>query len=703
VIWSGSGQAAPADRAIGLRDADNVAVRQAGNVQRGWPAAWSPRVAGALAAVSVVCALGSLGLYAYNLSFAAGRVQYLYGDNLVVGMIFPLAGAFLVRRRPGNLVGWVLLAGCLVGINALAGQYAVAGLLGPHGRLPGAELAAWVGTWAWAPELAVLSLLPLLFPDGRLPSPRWRPLAWAILGCSGVLILAAMLAPIGPDASASHTLHNPLGQSPVFTGLLLVMVAVLGVVLIPLSVLALGLRMRRANSAERAQMQWLLFAGVVTLAFGVSASAVPKPWQEAFWAIGMAAIPAGIVIAVLRYQLLDIEVVLNRAVVYGLLTGLVLIGYLAAIAGVGQVAAQRTGLLAVAVLALLAAAARARVQRGVDRMLFGYRRDPYAVVDRVGQRLDLASGPIDALQQIASELRVALRLPSVAVLPDDSRLAVIATGAAVAGVRDLPVVVEGHQVALLRIGLRHQAERLRPEEQSVLADVSRRIGALVQAAGLINDLQRSRESLVAAREEERRRLRHDLHDGLGPELAGMALQLDSLMGQLDGQSAAAERVQVLRDRMRQTVAEVRHVVDNLRPPAIDELGLLDALRQHVAAYALTPAGSAGAAGISVEVAADELPALPAAVEVAAYRISAEAVANAVRHGRATVCTVAVSAAPGRLLVTIEDNGTGIDPQAVRGVGLQSMRDRAAELGGGLSVDTGSAGTTIRGWLPLQLR
>jgi signal transduction histidine kinase len=286
------------------------------------------------------------------------------------------------------------------------------------------------------------------------------------------------------------------------------------------------------------------------------------------------------------------------------------------------------------------------------------------------------------------------------VLPDDPRLATVATGRTVAGTRDLPVVVEGHRVALLRIGLRHRTERLRTEEQSVLADVSRRIGALVQAAGLIQDLQRSRESLVSAREEERRRLRHDLHDGLGPQLAGMALQLDSLIGQLDDQ-CAAERARVLRDGMRQAVAEVRRVVDNLRPPAIDELGLLEALRQHLTVYVLAPAGETG---ISVGVAADgPLPALPAAVEVAAYRISAEAVANAVRHGRATFCTVGLSASPDGLAVAITDNGTGIDPSAVPGVGLQSMRDRAGELGGKLTVDTGPAGTTIRGWLPLQAR
>ena len=352
------------------------------------------------------------------------------------------------------------------------------------------------------------------------------------------------------------------------------------------------LRQRRAVGAERAQLQWLALAVVVTVVLGVAAGAARPPAQEALWALAFSAIPAGIVIAVVRYRLFDVEVVLNRTVVYGLLSAVVLAGYFGAVVGVGQ-EAQRTGLVAVVVLALLAASARDRVQRGVDRLLFGYRRDPYAVVSRVGRRLDDASGPLDALRQLTVELRTVLRLPFAEVRPDDPGLPPVQSGRSVAGTVDVPVTVQGRHVATLRVGRRHNGERFRPDELSALTDVARHAGALVQAAALIAELQQSRETLVAAREEERRRLRRDLHDGVGPELAGLALQLDSL-ARPAADSDLADRARVLKDRMRQTVAGVRRVVDDLRPPALDELGLADALRQHLAAYAVAPAGTAAA-------------------------------------------------------------------------------------------------------------
>ena len=407
-------------------------------------------------------------------------------------------------------------------------------------------------------------------------------------GLLGLLVAAAMFAPMGTDAD--HAVSNPLGISPAFDALVLVMVAVIGLVVTPVAVVGLVLRQRRAVGAERAQLQWLSLAVVVTIVLGVAAAAARQPVQEALWALAFSAIPVGIVIAVVRYRLFDVEVVLNRTIVYGLLTAVVLAGYFGAVVGVGE-AAQRTGLVAVVVLALLAAAARDRVQRGVDRLLFGYRKDPYAVVSRVGRRLDDASGPLDALGQLTVELRTALRLPSAEVIPDDPGLPPVESGRSVAGTVDVPVTVQGRHVATLRIGRRHNGERFRPDELSALTDVARQAGALVQAAALIAELQRSRETLVTAREEERRRLRRDLHDGVGPELAGLALQLDSLASRLAADTDLADRASVLRDRMRQTVAGVRRVVDDLRPPALDELGLADALRQHLAVYAATPAGT----------------------------------------------------------------------------------------------------------------
>jgi signal transduction histidine kinase len=318
---------------------------------------------------------------------------------------------------------------------------------------------------------------------------------------------------------------------------------------------------------------------------------------------------------------------------------------------------------------------------------------------------------------MAAELRTALRLPSVAIVADSPHVDTIEVGAPVAGTVDVPITVHGRSVGLLRVGHRHHNERLRTEEESVLHDAARRAGALLQAAVFVADLSASRERIVAAREEERRRLRHDLHDGVGPQLAGLALQLDSLGRRLGADPDNAARVQMLRERLRDTVVEVRRVVDNLRPPALDDVGLLEAVRQQVAAYAVpgsahVPAqagtdGSTGgvavAVGPAVEIVGDAtLPPLPAAVEVAAYRIVTESVANAVRHGAPNRCVVSIEATNGDLVLTIADDGRGIGPDAVPGVGLASMRERAAEVGGALDVSSDTGGTTVTARLPLEL-
>jgi signal transduction histidine kinase len=591
----------------------------------------------------------------------------------------------------------VFAATSVLAVNAFANQYAVTALLVHPGQLPLGGLAAWVASWGWTPALFVPTLLPLLFPDGSLPSPRWRGYARAVVAVLGVLVVATMLTPAPIDAT--DAIVNPAGQnSPTWVfAVVLVAAATSLFVLVPVSVTAMLLRLRRSSGTERDQLSWLSLGGVVGLVAVVVSAVLPPPWSEAVWTLGVAAIPAAVVIAVLRHRLLDIEVVLNRTLVSVLLGAVVVAAYLFVVLGVGQAAGQRIGIAAVAVLALLAAAARGRVQTWVDRALFGHRRDPYAVVSRIGRSTDLATGPREALTSLVEELRAALRLPYAAVVPADDDVPAVESGRVVAGTEDIPVLALGERVGVLTVGTRHRGDRFRPQEESALADVARRAGALVQAAGLITDLQHSRERIVTGREEERRRLRRDLHDGVGPQLAGMALLLDSLAGRVDGDDELARRVTLLRGRMRDTVAEVRRIVDDLRPAALDQLGLVAALREQLAPV---PAGAAE--GPRVEIRPGNLPAaLPAAVEVAAYRVVSEAVTNALRHAQCSVCTVDLGAADGGLLLEVRDDGAGIAPDAVPHVGLESMRERAVEVGGRLEIDTGAHGTTVRAWLPLE--
>lgn len=668
------------------QSSQNVAMRPEGMTVRA-----ATRGASVIAVLSVLTTLASVALWLDNRAVLASAPHYLFGDA-TAGVLYPVAGALLLRRRADAPVAWIFAATSVLGLNAFCNQYAVAAYLA-HPGLPLGAVAAWIASWGWTPALVVPALVPLLFPDGTLPSPRWRAYVRVVAAVLAVTTLAAMFTAAPIDASDRIT--NPLGTNRVVAALVPAGAVLALFVFTPVAIVSLILRQRRARGVQRAQLSWLSLAAVVCIVAIAAMSVVPGYWSEVAWTIAVAAIPAGVVIAVLRHRLLDIEVVLNRSVVYVLLTGVVLAAYVAAVTGVGQIS-QRTGIVAVAVLVLLLASVRQRLQQWVERTLYGNRGNPYAVVSRVGQRLDTADGPVDALRRLAEEVRESLRLPYVAVRALDERVPTVESGRPVAGTVDLPVVVLGTTVAELAVGLRHRGERLRSADLGLLTDVARRAGALVQAATLVADVQRSRERLVAAREEERRRLRRDLHDGVGPDLAGMALQLDSLAGRLDDDPALAERARRLRDRMRRTVTEVRRVVDELRPPALDQLGLAEALREHLSVYAGSPDGTAVTLSVG-----RLLTELPAATEVAAYRIAAEAVANAVRHGYARHCDVALRETEGGLLVEVSDDGTGIAGAARAGVGLQSMRERATEIGGRFDLVTGPQGTTVRAVLPLE--
>ena len=391
-------------------------------------------------------------------------------------------------------------------------------------------------------------------------------------------------------------------------------------------------------------------------------------------------------------SLFDIGTALSRTVVYGLLTSFLAIGYLATVAAAGAIASQRRiAYAAVAIAALVAAAARDQVQRAIDRLLFGGRNDPYAVLSQMHEGLGLATGPIDALGQLADGVRKSLKLPYIAIRPDDARLEPVQSGTAVENTVVLDVSDNGVRKGLLVIGHRHPSERFKRGERALFDDLALRAGSLLSAAALSHDLERSREAVVVAREEERRRLRADLHDGLGPQLAAMAMHLESLTDRLPARDKdLASRAQGLRDQMRSAVAEIRHVVDDLRPPALDELGLAGALRELVSAYPSL---------VDLAVTGEESE-LRAATEVAAYRIVAEAVTNAVRHAHATRVAVALRFETNWLTVEVADDGDGIAPGSRPGTGLTSMSERAGEVGGRFTVAPNHpSGTVLRARLP----
>jgi signal transduction histidine kinase len=406
---------------------------------------------------------------------------------------------------------------------------------------------------------------------------------------------------------------------------------------------------------------------------------------------------------VLRYRLYDIDLIFNRALVYGALTlciaaiYVLVVGSLGALLQGGQ--SLPLSLLAAGLVALAFQPLRAWLQRGVNRLLYGERDEPYAVLARLGQRLQGAIDPGEVLPSLLATVRDALRLPYAAVaLRREGGLTIAAAAGKPAGEPlTLPLTYQGEQVGALIVSPRAPGEAWTAADLRLLEDLAGHAGVAVHGVRLMAELQRAREQLVLAREEERRRLRNDLHDGVAPSLAALALTAATVSELIERDPAgAAEVAKKLRAAIRATVGDVRRLVYDLRPATLDELGLVEAIREQAARLT-----AGGGPEVLVE-APEQLPPLPAAVEVAAFRIVQEALANVLRHASAGRCALRVACSAGRALeIEVRDDGVGLPEARRAGVGLRSMQERAAELGGVCVVGPAAPrGTRVAVWLPI---
>lgn len=357
-----------------------------------------------------------------------------------------------------------------------------------------------------------------------------------------------------------------------------------------------------------------------------------------------------------------------------------------------------TALLATGVIALAVQPLRAVLQRGVNQLIYGQRDEPYAVLDLLGRRLGAAAAPHEMLPAVAETVRLALRLPYVAVTRHtwEGEQVVSVSGTPQGPLERFPLVFQHERLGCLQAAPRAPDESFTVHERRLLGALAQQISIAAHAVRLTDDLQRSRERLVTAREEERRRLQRDLHDELGPTLASMSMQLDAARAQFSDDPTAGDAVlSEVQAQLKATVGTIRRLVYQLRPPMLDQLGLIGALRAH----GLRVERSAG-----VRVQLDLPPALPplsAALEVAAYYIVVEALTNLARHARAQTAWVRVRAEASYLRIDISDDGVGMAAASEPGVGLRSMRERALELGGTWQLlRAESGGVHIRAALPL---
>src|SRR5437667_12887462 len=635
-------------------------------------------------------------------------------------LAYASVGGLIVARRPGHPIALRLLAaGVIYQIYTLAGGIATsywwAGVLPAE---PMASLLLW-GFTLWSVSACLLPIILLLFPDGRVPSPRWRVGVWLAM-VALVLSLLSVDGAFGPLLTGPRPLNTILGPevgTAARYALALTVSPIVLLVALALGVAALVVRLRRARGEVLLQLKWFVYAAgvlvtVITIesilfavpGLGVIGSDIPYPAAILFgvpWGLSLATLPLAAAVAVLRYRLYDIDLLINRTLVYGALTlGVVTIyvlvdGYLGLLLQTGG--GTLISLVATGMVAVLFQPLRERMQRVVNRLLYGQRDEPYAVLSRLGQRLGASLPPQAVLPTIVQTVAEALKLPYAALGFEHEGVLEIAAAVGVPGSQPfrLPLTYQGASVGALLLGPRVPGEPFSTADRRLLGDLAHQAGVAVHAVALTAELQRSRERLVLAREEERRRLRRDLHDGLGPVLASMFQRLDSAVGLVERDpQAAGSLLSGLRDQVKITLGDLRRLVYALRPPALDEFGLVAAIRDQASQHET-------ADGLQVFVTAPEtLPALPAAVEVAAFRIAAEALTNVSRHAHAHTCRISLDVSD-VLILQITDDGTGMPSPSRTGVGLSSMRERAAELGGSCRVESSvGSGTHVCARLPI---
>jgi signal transduction histidine kinase len=633
-------------------------------------------------------------------SFAA---YFVAMDTVFAAVWFAVAALIFWRRSDDRMGLFVSLALLTFGTATYAFTLEALTVRHPAWEIPVAFLH-FLGS-------ASFGLFLYLFPDGRFVPrwTRWVALAW----------IAWQLPPyFFPEWHLNADTWYLWGQAVVWP-------AALGTALY-----AQAYRYRRVSSATQRQQIKLVVFGIasalsvfigLSLALSAFAATPTSPRALAVLLIGyllvyaaLLLIPVSISIAVLRHHLFDVDLFINRTLVYGALTASVVLLYVLVVGGLGELLQVRgnliISLIATGLAAVIFQPLRDRLQRGANRLMYGERDDPYAVLSRLGSRLESTLAPDAVLPAVAKTVKEALKLPyaEIQLRREDGFETAAAAGNPGENALRLPLVYGGETVGRLVLGPRAGEESFEPTERRLLEDLAQQIGASAHAALMTDealklsaDLQRSRERLVEAREEERRRLRRDLHDGLGPQLSSQALTIDAVRALMKRDPDAAEELLLdLKAQAQDAVSDIRRLVYGLRPPALDDLGLLGALCESAAQY--------GAKGLSVSVEAlESLPPLSAAVEVAAYRIAQEALTNVARHAEANTCTVSLAIdEASALCLEVRDDGRGIpDPQedsSVRaGVGLMSMRERASELGGSLVVEPlPEGGTRVRARLPL---
>jgi len=666
-------------------------------------------VAGCTGAGSVALIAGGLALGYADRYLLPGRLAtWDFSDvfGQMVNLAVPVVGFVLASRRPANRVGWLFLAaGVGLGLGSFSEQYGLHALGAAPGSWPAGGAFAWLSNWIWVIPFAMLAFLFLLFPTGRLRSRRWRPAAWFVGG-------AFALATVGEVVSATRFWSDPfntLAHNPRVLAAMFVLVLVTLVV----GVVAVVVRFARSAGEERLQLKWFAAAALLVVATMIPTFVTNSVLVNVLNNLAFLCLWVAIGVAVLKYRLYEIDIVISKAVLYGSLALFITAIYTGLVAGVGTLAGGRDrpllAALAAAVVAVAFQPVRQRSGRLANRVVYGRRATPYQVLSEFAGRIGGAYAAGEVLPQMARIVAAGTGAEHVVEwlrVGDELRPGACSDGSLAAGPlpvdgqalpslpdSDLGVPVMHQGVLLGAISIRMpKDEPLRPAGQQLVADVASQAGLVLANAGLIEDLRASRQRLVTAQDEARRRLERNIHDGAQQDLVALAIKcrlaattanddpIKQILGELQADAVGA-------------LENLRDLARGIYPPLLADLGL---------AAALNAQASKSAVPVAVE--GDGIGRFPQDTEAAVYFCCLEALQNTTKYAQASRACIALQAHNGALCFTVSDDGTGYDARHTPlGSGLRNMADRLAALGGRLEVQSApSQGTTITGHLPIPV-
>jgi signal transduction histidine kinase len=656
----------------------------------------------------------------------------------VAGVVYATIGALVVRRT-GNLVGW-LLEGIGLGLALIGatGAYAVAGLATHPGSLPAPGIVGALATGIFGPTAVGMAYLLFFFPSGTLPSPRWRPIVAIGIVATALTAVGVVVNPVRlnlPAPGGAFHVPNPLGigSAAGFISTALVATTWLLVLSIAAAFAALVVRYRAGGREIREQIKWVAFVAALALlaqvvaviglvACGCDNSPVATVAFTAVVFLVFLGMPAALAIAILKYRLYEIDVVINRAVVYTLLAAGLTVIYVGVVVGIGTIVGGRgSTLLTIAAavsIALLFQPLRDRARRLANRLVYGDRATPYQVLSDFAERMGGTYGVDDVVQRMASilaqgtgatrvdvwlrvgaELRPAASWPSGVEAREPMGLRADSAFPAFEGVTRA-VAVQHHDEVLGALSLeKPRNEPLTPTEDKLLQDLASQAGLVLRNVRLtaelrstIDELRASRRRLVEAQDEERRKIERNLHDGAQQQLVALTVQLGLLERQAEDPERVRTSANLLKDALQAALEDLRALARGIYPPLLADQGLAAALE-----------AQSRRAAVPTTIESDGIRRYAREIESAVYFCALEALQNVAKYAGATSAVVRLGERGGTLEFEIVDDGRGFDPSTTTyGTGMQGMVDRLDAIGGTLEVSSEPGqGTRVLGRIALR--